>query len=191
MICNQALYNGRELIGITLSLQNKVEQYTNVNNDALEEIRKFNENFVKLESEINIVKKVNTVLNKRVTDMERQCCANAQYSKRKCLEVAGIPCDVSNENLESEVLEVFSKVGCEIISRDIEACHRLTNNDRIIVKFLRRKDCDQVLSFKSDLRKVKLGDIGLRGSNSMFINPSLCPYYRMLWSNSKRLLDLG
>ena len=63
----------KELIGITLSLQNKVEQYTNMNNDALEEIRKFNENFVKLESEINIVKKINTLLNKRVIDMERQC----------------------------------------------------------------------------------------------------------------------
>ena len=63
----------KELIGITLSLQNKVEQYTNMNNDALEEIRKFNENFVKLESEINIVKKINTLLNKRVIDIERQC----------------------------------------------------------------------------------------------------------------------
>ena len=63
----------KELIGITLSLQNKVEQYTNMNNDALEEIRKFNENFVKLESEINKVKKINTLLNKRVIDMERQC----------------------------------------------------------------------------------------------------------------------
>ena len=63
----------KELIGITLSLQNKVEQYTNMNNDVLEEIRKFNENFVKLESEINKVKKINTLLNKRVIDMERQC----------------------------------------------------------------------------------------------------------------------
>ena len=112
-------------------------------------------------------------------------------SRRECLEVAGIPRDVSNENLELKVLEVFSKVGCEILSGDIEACHRLTNNDRVIVKFLRRKDCDQVLSVKRDLRKVKLKDIGLRGNNSIFINPSLCPYYRMLWSKSKRLLDLG
>ena len=55
----------KELIGITLSLQNKVEQYTYVKTDALEEIRKFNENLVKLEPEINIVK--------RVIDMERQC----------------------------------------------------------------------------------------------------------------------
>ena len=107
------------------------------------------------------------------------------------MEVAGIPRDVSNENLESKVLGVFRKAGCKILSRDIEACHRLTNNDRVIVKFLRRKDCDQVLSVKRDLRKIKLEDIGLRGSNSIFINPSLCPYYRMLWSKSKRLLDLG
>ena len=63
----------KELIGITLSLQNKVEQYANVKNDTLEEIHKFNENFVKLESEINIVKKFNTLLNKRAIDMERQC----------------------------------------------------------------------------------------------------------------------
>ena len=102
-----------------------------MNNDALEEIRKFNENFVKLESEINIVKKVNALLNKRVIDMERQCWANAQYSRRECLEVAGIPRDVLNENLESKVLKVFSKVGCEILSRDIEACHCLMNNDSL------------------------------------------------------------
>ena len=53
------------------------------------------------------------------------------------------------------------------------------------------KDCDQVISVKRDLRKVKLEDIGLRGTNSIFMSPSLCPYYRKLWSKSKRLLDLG
>ena len=52
--------------------------------------------------------------------MERQCWANAQYSKRECLEVACSPRDVSNENVESKVLEVFGKVGCEFLSRDIE-----------------------------------------------------------------------
>ena len=75
-----------------------------MNTNALEEIRKFNGNFVKLESEINIVKKVNKLLNKKVIDIERQCWENAQYSRRECLEVAGIPRDVSDENLESKVL---------------------------------------------------------------------------------------
>ena len=94
----------REVIGIALSLQNQVEAYNNANTDALEEIRKFNENFVQLESKISVVKKVNTLLNNRVVDMERQCCANVQYSRRECLEVKGIPRDVSNEDVESKVL---------------------------------------------------------------------------------------
>ena len=64
-----------------LSLQNKVEQYTNVNNDTVEEIRKFNENFVKLQSEINIVKKVNTLLNKKVIDMERHAARMPSIQK--------------------------------------------------------------------------------------------------------------
>ena len=31
----------------------------------------------------------------------------------------------------------------------------------------------------------------LPGNRSIFINTSLCPYYRMLWSKCKRLHDLG
>ena len=48
----------------------------------------------------------------------------------------GVLRDVSNKNLEPKALEVFNKVGCEIPSSSVEACHCLTNsNDRIIVKF--------------------------------------------------------
>ena len=109
--------------------------------------------------------------------MERQFWANAQYSRRECLDVVDIPRDVSNDDLESKVLEVFNKFGCEILSRDIESCHRLTNsNDWIIVKFSRRKDCDQIMSVKRDIQKVKLEDVGLRGSNPIFLNQNLSPY---------------
>ena len=34
-------------------------------------------------------------------------------------------------------------------------------------------------------------ELGLSGNSSAFINTSLCPYYRMLWSDCKRLHDLG
>ena len=34
-------------------------------------------------------------------------------------------------------------------------------------------------------------EVGLRGNRSIFINTSLCPYYRLLWSKCKRLQDLG
>ena len=161
--------------------KNKVEVNNIANAYAVEEIRKFNEDFVKLESEINVVKKVNTLFNNRVVDMERQCWANAQYSRRKCLDVVGIPVDVSNKDVESKVLEVFNNVGCEILSRDIETGDCVTNiNDRIIVKLLRRKDFLQVMSVKRDLLKIKLEDVGLIWTNPIFIKQNLCPYYRML-----------
>ena len=60
-------FSKREIIGMASSLQNKVEAYKNANTDVLEEIRKFNENFVTLKTKINLVKKVNTLLNKRVS----------------------------------------------------------------------------------------------------------------------------
>ena len=43
-----------------------------VNIEVVEEIRKFNENFSKLQSEISIAKRVNTELTKRIVTLERQ-----------------------------------------------------------------------------------------------------------------------
>ena len=170
----------KELIGITLSRQNKVEQYTNVNTDALEEIRKFNENFIKLESKINIVKKVNALLNKRVIDMERQCRANAQFLRREFLEIVGIP----------PWNRKWSKSLVKLVVRSYHAILRHVIVSLTMIESL-FNFCDQVMSVKRDLRKLNLEDSVLRGSNSIFINPSLCPYYKMLCSKSKRLLDLG
>ena len=99
---------------------------------------------------------------------------------------------VQNNELEEKVLTIFNKIGREVSPRDIEACHRLKkDNDRVIVKFSRRKDCEQIMSMKKDLKHLKMHEVGLPGNRSIFINTSLCPYYRMLWSKRKRLHDLG
>ena len=48
-------------------------------------------------------------------------------------------------------------------------------NDRVTMKFSRRKDCQRVLSVKKNLQKLKMEDIGLTGDNKVFINNSVCP----------------
>ena len=67
----------RELIPIVLSLeeQNRSLQsrMPEVNNEVVEGMRKFNENFSKLQSEHSIAKRVNTELTKRIVILERQC----------------------------------------------------------------------------------------------------------------------
>ena len=89
--------------------------------------------------------------------------------------------------MEEKVIQVLKKVGC-----NIEAYHCIVKrNDRVIVKFSRRKDFQQVLSVKKKFQKLKMEDIGLTGDNKVFINHSLCPYYRVLWSKSKVLLNMG
>ena len=62
--------------------------------------------------------------------------------------------------------------------------------DRIIVKFSKKKDCTQVLSVKNDL-KNNMADIGFEENGSIYINQSLCFYYKMLWSWSKKLHNMG
>ena len=78
----------KDMIPIVLPLQKKLNQ---ANNKVLEEIRKLNDNFSKLESELSVTKQVSSLLSRRLVNMERQCWANAQYSKRECLDITGIP----------------------------------------------------------------------------------------------------
>ena len=56
----------RDLIPIVLNLQSAIADKNNSNNKLLEEIRKFNDNFSKLRSELAVTKQVNTKLTKRI-----------------------------------------------------------------------------------------------------------------------------
>ena len=179
----------QDLIPIVLSLQSKLEDKDNT---VLEEVRKLNDSISKLHAELAVTKNENNLLVTRLSTLERQCWANAQYSRRECLDIVGIPRKVSGEVLEEKVLNIFGKLGCDISPDRIEACHHVgRTNDTVIVKFSRRKDCQHVWNVKKDLKKLTLEDLELPGNSKLFINRSLCPYYKMLWSKSKKLHSLS
>ena len=75
----------RDLIPVVLNLQSAAADENNSNNELLEKIRKFNDNFSKLQSELALTKQVNTELTKWIVTL-----ANAQYSRKEYLEVVGI-----------------------------------------------------------------------------------------------------
>ena len=111
--------------------------------------------------------------------MARQCCANSQYSRRECLELVSVPRSVSDGDLEKKVLKIFEKVGCHIEGNNIEVCHQINKkNERIIVKFSRRKDCQNVLNAKKELRKLDMKEIAFSEGDPIFVNQSLYTYYR-------------
>ena len=87
-----------------------------------------NDKFSQLESENVVIKQANSLLSKHAVDKKRQCWANAQYFRRECVEVVGIPNSVSSNELEDKVLTVFQKIGCELSPRNLGECHRLRKN---------------------------------------------------------------
>ena len=116
-------------------------------------------------------------LTKRIVTLERQCCANAKYSRKECLEKVGIPRQVDDNLLKTKVLSIFEKVGCTIDPGFIDDCHRLgKNSGRVIVTFSRREDCKQVLQVKKDLKDLNKDDLDLPRGTKIFVNQSLCPY---------------
>ena len=178
----------KDIINIVLSLQTTAKE---CNAKLLEEVHALNEKFTTLESQLLITKNVNSLLQERVIDLERQCWANAQYSRRECLEVSGIPNTIKQDELENKVLTIFKKVGCDIKNENIEACHRVRRQNNVIIKFSKRKDCQQVYSVKKDLAKLDMKEVDLPEGTQVYINQSLCPYYKSLWSKSKKLRTLG
>ena len=100
-----------------------------VNSEIIDQLRKYNENFEKLQSELTVAKQVNFVLSKRLASMKRHCWANAQYSRRECLELVGVPRSVSDGDLEEKVLKIFEKVGCLAEGNNIETCHRISKKN--------------------------------------------------------------
>ena len=89
--------------------------------------------------------------------------------------------------MEEKFAAIFEKLGYNIPTEQIEACHRISKkNSTVIVKFSRRKGCQQIWGVKRDLRKIKVEDIDLPGQNKIFINKSLCPYYKVICGQKAR-----
>ena len=143
-----------------------------------------------MESELAVVKNVIHSLSKRLFDMERQCWANSQYSRRECLELVSIVQSVKDDDLEKVVTKIVNKVDISIIERDMQAVHGVGKEGRTIIKLINRKDCQALLKVKRDLNNLTMKDFGFEENNEIYVNKSLCPFCRLFWVKSKRLHHL-
>ena len=84
-----------------------------------------------------------------------------QYSRRDCLVIWGIPDQVSQLDLEPNVLNIIKGLGVfNVSSFEISSCHRLFNNKndrypaKTIVKFTNRKIVDKCLDNREQIFEV-------------------------------------
>ena len=120
--------------------------------------------------------------------LERQCRANEQYSRRESLEISGVPESVAVNDLEGKVLKLLGKIDVEVHPDHIEACHWKKYNaglKKVIIKISRRKDADKIRRAKKKLKGLNFSSIGI--NLAVYINDSLCRYYKDLWAKCKKL----
>ena len=96
---------------------------------------------------------------------------------------------VKIKDLEGKACSVFKRIGVPVNPDDIEACNRLYNDKKTIFKFSRRKLCQKVLREKKELKNVDPSEFDFPEGTAIFINESLCFYYRMLWNKCKKLWE--
>ena len=181
----------KEESNMVIEYQNKFDNMLSNINAELTSLR---DRFTKMESQLLVTRRVNNNLVKQNRILERKCAANEQYSRRECLEISGIPDSIPNNNLEETVLKIFNETGVTVNSRDVEACHRLNqkaNPKKVIIKLSKRKDVARVMNNKKKLKSMKPQNIGLPSGCKIYINESLCKYYKYLWWKCKLLQTRG
>ena len=104
--------NKKQIIGLFL----KIQEQTNTTVASLTaEIKRLNENFHKLESDVSVIENVNNILSKQMPSIERQLWKNAQRSRRECNEVVGLPSSIDDKELQPIV--------CRILQPTYWCCH--------------------------------------------------------------------
>ena len=180
--------NKEDLINKFLSLQESYNVMSGKVDNLCDTVSKLENKLSTLESSLTLSHHVNSLLTSRVSSLERQLHQLEQYSRRECLEFVGVPASVTNDHLQNTVCQILKKIDVDCLDADIEACHRVKNN-KTIVKFSSRR---KIFLKKKQLKDINFENIvGLNKHTAIYINESLCPYYRGLWSKCKLLKSQG
>ncbi|XP_075233819.1 uncharacterized protein LOC142331673 [Lycorma delicatula] len=115
-----------------------------------------------------------------------------QYSMiekyKSMIEIHGIP-KKDDEDVVETIKKVGDVIGFQITDEMIDACHRLPgkNNmsDRIIVKFVRRRDKENFMK-KRDKKFITTLNMGFTTDTPVYTNESLCLPRRQLYALARQ-----
>ena len=177
--------NKNHLIRITLDMQNSnlivTRHYLILRMNFLNSEKAI----INLRLILTVSKSVTEIMRKRISMIQRKSWRNEQYSRGEFR----LPESTEDSQLERTILKIFEKMNVEVDPKNIEDCHQLKStgsSKRAIVKLSKRKDTDKIREVKKKVKiKLKFESMGI--NNPIFINDSLCTYYKKLWAKCKRL----
>ena len=151
---------------ITVKLENnKVEVTQSLKN----EVSSLQNCVDKLESQVRLLE--DALINNEIKINNAD-----QYSRRNNIVIQGIPQSVKYKDLEDKVINILDKVNVKVTKSDIEACHRLGDSRKTIVRFVNRKHSFEAWKNKKVLMSVDLTSIGLDKTTNLFLSQNLSDY---------------
>ena len=130
--------------------------------------------------------------------MESSISQVEQYRRRSNIIISGIPDDISDNDLESTVIDIMKDVDVDVNSSDIEACHRIGQSDqraaskKAIVRFINRKYCKKALLKRKNFVSINtITNYNFSCNNQIFINESLTKTNEPLAFCSRKLKCSG
>ena len=116
--------NKDDLIRIALDMQKTqnsvLSDMRNELSDMKNELPGLEKNYNKLEADLKVSKSHNEAMENHVIVLERKYWSNEQYSRRKCLEISGIPFDTETGKLEETLIKVFEKLDVDVDRKNVK-----------------------------------------------------------------------
>ena len=85
-----------------------------------------------------------------------------------------MPQDIHDSVLEDTICKALLLTGQEVVPEDLHACHRMSNRDRVIVKFKDRKLKHDVQKKRKNLDQKSLELSRLTFLGKLFVSESMC-----------------
>ena len=180
----------------SLSKEELVEEFLKFSNitDQLQSLTKQFDDFIEkyniFHSELLVSKNCNSLLLNCIVNLDSNALNNAQYIRSEVLEINPVPQSISNDELEQSVCHVLSLTGTTVKPDDIHVCHRM-NKVKVIIKFKNRKQRNEVMFKRKELKSKTAELRALQFGQSLFINDSMCFENQVLFYKCRKLKNLG
>ena len=169
-----------KLSDITDRLKELTDKFDNVS-------RKYEE----LKSDLAVTKKCNSLLHSRIAQLEKNAVSNTHYHRKETLVLNPVPQDIHDNVLEDIICKALSLTGQEVVPEDLHASHRMSNRDRVIVKFKDKKLKHNVQIKCKNLHQKSLKLSRLKFSKKLFVSESMCFENHQLAYKCRKLKNLG
>ena len=122
----------------------------------------------------------NPQLQQRVEALERENLNNSQYLRRRQIEIWNLPtASTDASDLKKEVAAILSLTDVPVTPGDLDVCHKLKKDGRVIMEFRHRDLRDRLIRARKNL-KHKKSELARKNCPKMSVVESMAPEFKRL-----------